>query len=907
MGARPRLRPVAFGRSLWQRGAVWRGLRGGAGRALARTVLLALGLALDPAGVRGQAPLLEDGAPESGPREAVAADWKRTAAERALGSGLSVLAEGLFRELLGAADAETERAADLRAHLASALIAQGRFGDALGQLDAVPEALRGSAHALYRAAAVYGDGTAVDGAAFRAALERVAPDALSAADRPWWHLLRGLRAELEGGHDAAQSAYEAAVEAAVTPEQGAFFESLVMRQEILHSAASPELAAEIRGNLERLDEGDSSAAYAYAREYAIVLHNLGRTEEAIAAIDRELAESGAVYGNREREQLLLLRGMLLGPDSVSGRASLREIVRNGTNRRVMRVALQLLARVGTGPEAAEFSDFLNELIARSAPHPLLARLYYLRSQLAVVRGDTVTAEKDARFLLEQFPGMDRISDIHRLLAYAALRREPPRFRAAADALLRLRDEVEDPAERQTLNRLVGDCYFLNEDYANAVDFYRAARFREVGTDPDGDLFLRLVTAAVRAGQIEAALQTIDETDFSGSVAVADRWRAEWNVAQALQARGRLEEALERVRLLVEDGAGGAVPVGLDLRLRWLEARLALLAGRTEGVAERVDGLLERLDTLPEATLAEREARLLRTEILLLKAGLLMRTDAAEAGLELLGSLRDGFPESSAARRSYLVEANHHGERGDPAAAQATLAELAERYPESELAPQALYEAALYCERRGGERLEEAVRLHNTLAERYPDNPIVFYARIKQGDLLRELNDFAGAQTIYENLINNYPEHPRRHVAELSRADCMLALAKNNAERLEDAAVALERLLDMPNLPVDFQAEAGYKWGFALRKRDAPEEARNVLTLITSRFLLENETASDLGPTGRYWVSRALLDLGELLESAGEPGEARRVYRKVVAHNLPGRALARSRAERLRVAGAGDGG
>ena len=46
---------------------------------------------------------------------------------------------------------------------------------------------------------------------------------------------------------------------------------------------------------------------------------------------------------------------------------------------------------------------------------------------------------------------------------------------------------------------------------------------------------------------------------------------------------------------------------------------------------------------------------------------------------------------------------------------------------------------------------------------------------------------------------------------------------------------------------------------------------------------------------------SLLELGTQLEQEGELAEARRVYRKMVAYNLPGRTLAQSRADRLPVA------
>ena len=455
-----------------------------------------------------------------------------------------------------------------------------------------------------------------------------------------------------------------------------------------------------------------------------------------------------------------------------------------------------------------------------------------------------------------------------------------------------------------MNRQIGDCYFLNEDYRNAVEFYESAASDESPDGYDGALFLRLVTAQVRGGQIESALQLIDEVNFSESISPADRWRAEWNVVQALQANGLLESALKRVRVLLEDDTSSSVPIALDLRLRWLEVRLSLLAGDQESVKDRVNALLLRVESIPEQALnpSPAEIRLLVTEVLLLKADILIQLGDSAAGIEVLAEIRAGYPESSAAERSYLTEADYHASINEFEVAQGTLLKLPSLYENSDLAPQALFEASLYCELRGAAYFAEAVRLHQNLIERYPADPLLFSARLKQGDLLRQMNDFAGAQIIYEDLIRSFPEHPRRYVAELSRADCMLALAKSAEGQLKDVAMALERMIDLPNLPVDFQAEVGYKWGFSLLQRDALKEAQEVFMLMAGRFLLDGENATRLGVTGRYWMSRAMLELGSLLEGAGELAEARRVYRKMVAYNLPGRTIAQSRADRLPVVG-----
>jgi tetratricopeptide (TPR) repeat protein len=858
--------------------------------------------------VSGQAPLVTDQVDVLDADQQVLFEWQVDAADRALGTGLVVLAEGLYRDLLEVPGVVAADRAQLQVQLAASLIAQRRFVAAQTVLKTVSEAQHTDAYHLYVAVCAYGSGRTVDLATLNAALAEVSEAALKPEELPWLYLLRGLLAEFSGRPEQVVSAFQHARSVAVSELQRAFFDSLLLRQEILQAPDNDALATEVRGQWE-LHAG-TAAAYPYARQYAILLHHQGRTEEAIELITAELANVHSGYGGHQREQLLLLKGMLYGADTLSGRDALRALVREGRNRDVMAVALQLLAQAESPLERAELIDFLKGFIPppgevaepESKPHPLLGQMYYIRSQLALASGATAEAEADAALLLEQFPGLSEITNVYRLLAYAALQRRPAQYRAAADYLIQLRDQAEALESRQTLNRLIGDCYFLNNDYRNAIDFYQAARYKGVGVDHNGALFLRLVTAQVRGGQIEAALQQIDEADFSGSVSSGDRWRAEWNVALALQSAGQLEAALTRVRLILGDQSVKTVSTALELRLRWLEARLAWMAGDTTGVLERVDQLLERIRALPEdvADPSPAELRLLRTEALLLQADILMGTGDSAAGMEVLSGLRTGYAESSAAERSYLTEADYHASIGDFEAAQATLLKLASLYESSELAPQALFEAALYCERRGPAQFAAAVRVHHDLTVRYPTDRLLFVARLKQGDLLRQMNKFADAQKIYEDLIHSFPEHPRRYVAELSRADSMLALAKDNEEQLKDVALALERLMDMPNLPVDFQAEVGYKWGFSLLQRGALAEAQKIFTMIASQFLLDGENATRLGRTGRYWMSRALLELGAGLEASGELAEARRVYRKMVAYNLPGRNLAQSRANRLPV-------
>ena len=185
--------------------------------------------------------------------------------------------------------------------------------------------------------------------------------------------------------------------------------------------------------------------------------------------------------------------------------------------------------------------------------------------------------------------------------------------------------------------------------------------------------------------------------------------------------------------------------------------------------------------------------------------------------------------------------------------------------------------------------------------------------MKQGDLLRKLNDFAAARQVYEYLVNNYAGHPDELLAELALADSLFAQGANSPANYESASAIFERLRDLPAAPVDLRAEAGYKWGYQLAKRaqaakaqtereEQTAKAQVVFWSVVDAFLLDPVQAAKLGAKGRYWFSRSLLELGQIHEDAGRLDEAQRAYQLIVDYNLSGAAQARVKLARFRPAG-----
>lgn len=269
---------------------------------------------------------------------------------------------------------------------------------------------------------------------------------------------------------------------------------------------------------------------------------------------------------------------------------------------------------------------------------------------------------------------------------------------------------------------------------------------------------------------------------------------------------------------------------------------------------------------------------------------------------MLDQLRADFRATAAAQYSYLVQAGHLDQRGDMAGAQRVLISFVDtpQYRQSEYAPLALYQAAIILERQGLDRqLEEANRLLNDrLIRDYPRNELVFYARLKQGDLLRKLNFFPQARQVYEDLLNNFSHHPDILLADLALADALFAQGANSVPNYESAAARFERLRDLPSAPVDLRAEAGFKWGYGLAKRAEPAKAQTVLWSVVEAFLLDPAAAARLGAKGRYWISRALLELGQLHEDAGRLDEAQRAYQLIIERKLSGAQQAQAKLARF---------
>lgn len=814
-------------------------------------------------------------------------------ADQALQAGFPATAATIYREVLADQGAPGETRQRVTLSLVTALLDAGELAEAERTLQGYLGPQNSAFHLRTGLLAVMARRTAQA----RAALAAGKVEELPAADRGWWYFLAASVTDAEGDIVQANSLYEQAVNAAVSDLQRARFVLGQEQARLRGGQVGEAQLATLRGNMERFQ--GQRTGYDYARAYAAALAGLNRAPEAQAVLERQLPFIPATEKN-VADQFRLMLGLIAGEESNAGRQAFRQLLRDAQRPETRRLALQLLVR---GAKAAadrqQLRAYLGELLDATPASSIVEDLRLVRAQSALGDKEYGLAEDEARKLLENFPATTLRSAA--LGVRLAVAWDLKRYRTAADVVAQLRAVLGPGRDRAAFGVLLAEAFFRAEDYRNAADAYDAALREAPLAAPAGVLIFQGVLAEIRADRLEAAAQQLDAAAKEPAFDPVNRWQAEWNLVKEMQVRGQTPAAFARVERLLAGGAQG-VPEELRIRLMWLRARLAFDSGQPEAALRLADELLALLPPAAQLEAALRAS--VTSTTLLLKAQALLALSRDTEGFAVLERLRADFQTTNAAEYSYLVQASHLSLRGELAAAQGVLISFADGYKQSEYAPVALFQAVLILEQQGLDRhLREANRLLNDrLIKDYPKSDLVFYARLKQGDLLRKLNDFPNARLVYEYLVNNYAGHPDELLAQIALADTLFAQGANSVANYESASAIYERLRDLPSAPVDLRVEAGFKWGLAL-KRSQPAKAQTVFWSVVEGFLLDATQAAKLGAKGRFWLSRSLLELGQIHEEAGRLDEAQRAYQLIVDNRLGGSAQAQAKLARYRAGGA----
>jgi tetratricopeptide (TPR) repeat protein len=874
-------------------------------------LLLATAAPMRAAGSLGApAPLLT----EARPSEPGAALATLGAARNALAVGLPSLAAGLYEQLLGATAEPMGATRDgLRIELATARLGEGDTAAAERALQGVTGVRTAAWH--LRAGLVAARQRRWETA--RTELAAAGSGPLAADDRAWLYFLQGMTLDAARDFDKSRAAYDQAANAAASDAQRAEFARLrdLARQNM--GDVTTALAEELRANAERY--AGTATGHGYARQYAVALAALGRRDEAVRYLLAKLRElpttpaaADAPTTRKARDNFRLLLGIVAGAQAGEGRDKLGELLADSDDRELQLEALQLLAAASlSGAARKEFRGTLKKLIERRPEHAQLADLLLARAQLSLADKNFTEAEKDALELLEKFSGSALRPAALATLASAAWERGS--YRAAANRAGQAREAVAvGDARRAGLGLLTAEAWFRAgtdsndpNDFKNAAAAYAVALEEPPTGVTTGGLIFQQAFALMRAALWGEASEFLDNSASDTRLDPVNRWRAEWNLARELLAHEAdgARQALTRVSRLLADtppvsAAQSTGLIELQTRMRWLQAKLSLDAGETARAQELAHALRESLqDGAAQASGLRDEVA---AEAWWLEARAAFARNNDDEALGLFRGLREAYPKSDAAMRSYLDEADYHARPGPNqkiqkiVEAEALLQELADKFPDDRRhAPEALFQKALLEAQRGEEFYENAFKFLEDMLAKYSDSDLVFQARMQQGDLKRRLGQLPQAQQIYELVVRDFATHGGVREAELALADCHAAQvpAPDGPTHYENALTGYRRLQDLADASPDLRIEAGYKLGVLLTNKTYgdPALAAQVWHALAAPFLDAGSgrpRPPELSVDGRVWLDKALNSLADQLTTEGKLEQARNVLTLVTRLGLP---------------------
>lgn len=823
-------------------------------------------------------------------------------ARRALASGAYEIAYSLAvraEELMGVDFRDFEN----QLVIIDSLLAQSEWVEARIRLDEleISDETQGQRLKLREAMIAYAEGDADEVSEI---IAETSPEDLGNGDAAWRSFLEGWVQLNNRRRSNARDLFEEARNFAVeeSPALLAQINYLIFRSQLESRTDDAETVPQLQNAL--LESEGKSIRYVYAQQLAVLLYDSGRDREAIQLVMRSLDTIPDEMA-REKAQLQLLATMAAGAGSFEGRRALGDLLSANQFPELMSVALQQAfsrARLGDEAGGEVVRATLDQMVARDPEHLLLDQALYYRAVFHFMDEDYLAAEADAATFQDRFPNSPYRRGMLALQASTAWYRE--RFRTAASRLQQMRWEFADLEEDFRLSALIADCYLraglrsnLREDFQNAAEAYATALLNVATPSQGGPLFFQLVFARLRAGQLDRALEAIDNPSYRILAGEEVIWRAQWMALQELRRRPNGEfEAYERAQQAVEEEASNPM---LKLRLLWLTARLSVISGDsayTEDWVEQIERYVEN------AALENADPDLLNKVMassLLSLADARFAEDRTEDAIALLERIRRDYAGYEAALLSYIAQARFLSMQNRTVEAQQLLVSLADEYRDNDLAPVALFEAALNAERRGQDTyLDEATKLLERIANDYPESPMVFRARLMQADLLRRLNKFGAAEYIYTLLEQRYGNRPDVYLAQLSLASTLLAQVNEDPSKFDAGVSKLELLMDSPEVTPDTRIEAGYLLGQAWRAQGEQLKAKQVFWVLYDQTLVEKMRIRQLSRTGRYWLARSLFALAEISQSEGDVDQATYFYRQIREHRLPGADLARARLEIL---------
>lgn len=582
-------------------------------------------------------------------------------------------------------------------------------------------------------------------------------------------------------------------------------------------------------------------------------------------------------------------------------------------------------------EVERYDDALAVLpvVRSTAADPNIAKRALLLTADCHVRSERLElAINTLESVRKEYPEAEELPAVRYRIA-ALLRRTKNPLAAGEYFGELVQDETVDAALRFRAAYERGWCFVDAEQHDQAVGAFRQASALAPQQADSAQALLLAGDAASRLGRFENAAATYAEVAqrFRGlpaaeparfrqaeSLADAEKYTQAADVFATFLAEypesERLQEAaLERALALKSGGefarAGKAFtgfatqfPDSARTPQALLQAALAFYAAGNTDTA--VETLTRIIDSKMNATH--------RAHALYRRARIRFLTPDNQAAIKDCWAFLEQFGSLPMAADVHFWLADHYANQGDLEQSAAYFLEIVTDHPDSDIAPQALYEAA--ANRLGLEKPDEARLLLNQLAQQYPNAPVELRAKAAHlyGDALCETAQYAEALDRFRAAADIAGDTPTG-LAALGRAGEMyMAMSQAPDDTyIEKALAAFAQVAASPNALPSQRDMARYRKAKAYERLEREESAlREYLDIV---YQYDIEAAAGKRHDWFYFV-RAGYDAARLLttradrEGASAKGlyrQAARLYERLAATGLPLADEAARRAREIRTA------
>ena len=265
----------------------------------------------------------------------------------------------------------------------------------------------------------------------------------------------------------------------------------------------------------------------------------------------------------------------------------------------------------------------------------------------------------------------------------------------------------------------------------------------------------------------------------------------------------------------------------------------------------------------------------------------------DEALKEFENLVKDHPNTEAGAMAGMRSAERFFSQKNYAKAQEQFALVGKNFPNSSVASDAAYFVALSAY-KFKQDLNEAKKLAAKYLELYPNGTHSFEARMLQGDILTEQQDYAGALVVYENLIGSTdiakrPDLTPLYLSAMGRKGELLRIL----EKYDGAISTFQSILDLPNVDLEMVYNTEVQIARCYEKKgDRTKALEHYLNVIYG-------DKATLQSAESFWYAKAGLNAATLKEEQKDFSGAAKILQRMVKSNSSCKTIATERLKQIR--------